>query len=260
MTRTIAHLSDLHLGASPANERSLRQMVSALVAADVDEVLVTGDVTDRGRRQELDLFRRLTAPLEGRLTVVPGNHDRLGDDAGASFMRDRVSVERRPGLHLVRVDSTAPHNRRLLDAHGMLTEGDVDRIDAALDDAPPGELVVVMLHHHLHALPGDSIWERLASAVGLPNADELPLGRALIERLLGRCDLVLHGHRHTPGDLRLRPHSPRPLRVANAGCTATLRRARLWVHEAGRITGRGWIDVRTPVPAVPALAEVTAAA
>ncbi len=244
MIRSLAHISDLHLGRTPAEAGALRATVAALVEAAVDHVVVTGDVTNRGRLDELATFRRLIAPLADRLTVVPGNHDRLGEDAGRLLMRGRVAVDRRPGLHLVRLDSTAPHNRSLLDCHGRLSLADVDEVAAAVDQARPGDLVAVLLHHHVHPLPGDDLWERLAGLVGLPWTAELTAGRTLLERIRGRCDLVLHGHRHVPAELVLDQEAARPLRVVNAGCSTGLGRTRLFVHAAGRITGEGWLSTR----------------
>ncbi|MBK9518299.1 MAG: metallophosphoesterase [Anaeromyxobacter sp.] len=250
MHGTLVHLSDLHLGRGPAEAVALRHMVSAILAARVDQVVVTGDVTDHGRLDELATFRRLTAPIADRLTVVPGNHDRLGEDAGRRLMSGRVAVERRPGLHLVRLDSTAPHNRRLLDSHGLVTAADLDAVEAALSGAGPRDLVAVLLHHHVHPLPGDDLWERLAGLVGLPWTAELCAGAALLSRLRGRCDLVLHGHRHVPAERLLDPGAARPLRVANAGCTPALGRARLFVHADGRLTGEGWLTAGAARPAV----------
>lgn len=246
MIRTLAHLSDLHLGRGEADAWALRAMVAAAVRSGVDEVVVTGDVTEHGLLEELATFRRLTAPIEDRLTVVPGNHDRLGEDAGRLLMRGRVAVSRRPGLHLVRLDSTAPHNRRWLDAHGLLTAGDVEEVAAAVGEARPGDLVAVLLHHHVHPLPGDDVWERLAGLVGLPWTAELGAGRALLEAVRGRCDLVLHGHRHVPAELVLDDASARPLRVVNAGSTTRVGHARLFVHSAGRITGEAWLTAGDP--------------
>ena len=55
-----------------------------LVEARVGAVLLTGDVTHRGLAAELLRYERIFAPLldAGRLLAVPGNHDRMGDDAG----------------------------------------------------------------------------------------------------------------------------------------------------------------------------------
>ena len=40
-----------------------------------DLILMTGDLTDFGRPEEYDLVRRLLAPLDIPLYVIPGNHD-----------------------------------------------------------------------------------------------------------------------------------------------------------------------------------------
>jgi 3',5'-cyclic-AMP phosphodiesterase len=249
--KTLAHLSDLHLGRAPEALAGLRRAVATLVEAQVDHVVVTGDITDHGRLDELATFRRVMAPLAERLTLVPGNHDRLGEDAGRLLQHGRVEVDSRPGLHLIRLDSTAPHNKRLVDCHGMLTEEDVDAVVDAACAAPAGALVGVLLHHHVHPLPGDDVWERLAGMVRLPWTLELRRGRMLIERLMGRCDLVLHGHRHVASELIVGRDGARPLRVVNAGTSTGLGRARLFCHSAGTITGEGWLEFgRTARPRI----------
>ncbi|MBI5069460.1 MAG: metallophosphoesterase [Deltaproteobacteria bacterium] len=242
---TIAHVSDLHIGKSAANDEAARALAQALLAARVDEVLVSGDVTHRGRVEELRTFRRLFAPLRDRVALVPGNHDRLGDDAGRWMMAGRVQVRAGEGLHLVRVDSTAPHNRHsLLDGHGELSHGDVAQVEEALAVAAPGALTVVMLHHHLHELPEDGFWERVSTRLGWPNAGELALGEHLLGRLLGRCDLVLHGHRHATSESTLALGSARPLRIFNAGASPELGRVRVLRHGGGRLRAVGWLDCR----------------
>jgi len=259
--RTIAHVSDLHLGRDRQTDEAAAGVCESLIAADVDVVLLTGDVTHRGRRAELATFERLFAPLRERIVVVPGNHDRMGDDVAAELMPSgaRVAVESRPGLHLVRLDSTAPHNRALLACHGELSAADIAAVDSAVGAAPPGTLVALMLHHHLLPLPEDHLGERLASLLGLPNAAELTHGRGLLERLRGRCDLVVHGHRHAAGEVVLVERGARPLRVMNAGSTPELGRARLLTHAAGRIVSERWLELerapgrRSLRPAAPEL-------
>lgn len=242
--RTLAHVSDLHVGKDAATDRAAAALASALRAAGVDDVLVTGDVTHRGRRAELAAFERTFAPVADRLVVVPGNHDRMGDDVAARLMRGpRVQVARRAGLFVVRVDSTAPHNRFLLDSHGELSEADVAAVDSAVDRAAPGELVAVVLHHHLLPLPADGLSERLSNLLRLPNAAELSRGRDLLARLRGRCDLVAHGHRHAASELELPSAGGRPLRVMNAGSTPELGRARVLSHARGRVVAERWLDL-----------------
>jgi 3',5'-cyclic AMP phosphodiesterase CpdA len=250
VTRTLAHISDLHLGRDAATDEAVAAAAAALAAAGVDEVLVTGDVTHRGRSEELATFERAFAPIRDRLVVVPGNHDRPGDDVAWTLMpARRVDVEIRPGLFVVRVDSTAPHNARVTSSHGELGRDDLAAIARAVASAPRGALVAVMLHHHVLPLPEDHLVERVASWLGLPHAAELERGRELVDLLLGRCDLVLHGHRHAAAELAAGERGRRSLRVVNAGCTPDAGRIRVVAHAGGRIVGERWIEPAARRPA-----------
>jgi len=225
------------------------------VESDVDYVIATGDITHRGLRRELDVFEEMFAPLaaDGRLISVPGNHDCLGEDvSGALMAGPRVQAACHPGLYIVRVNSTAPHNRSWLNGHGSLDDDDLDAIDVALDAAPAGHLVVIALHHHVLPMPEEHAMERLSSWLGFVFTTELPRGRDLLARVRGRCDLVLHGHRHVPRGARLFG-PPRPTNVFNAGSSTELARVRVFAHNgAGHLLGGPlWLDVpargRTPI-------------
>lgn len=118
-SRRIAHLSDLHIGA--ATDEATERLVRAVIRSGADRVAITGDVTHRGRAAELARFRRSFAPLleDGRVVLVPGNHDRLGDDLEAELMPgERVQVSASHGTWIVRCNSTGPHNRRVWTATG----------------------------------------------------------------------------------------------------------------------------------------------
>jgi len=244
VAKTLAHISDLHIGRDAHTDAAVSEIAAALLDAGVDDVLVTGDVTHRGRRVELAACLNALSPLAKRLLLVPGNHDRLGEDVGGALMPgSRVQAEHRPGLFVIRLDSTAPHNRHLIAAHGELSPNDVAAVEGAVANAPTDALVVLMLHHHLLPLPADHLTERLSSLLGWPNAAELFLGRYLVDRLCGRCDLILHGHRHAASELVLHSNSNRPLRVLNAGSTPELGRARVITHVSGRIVAEKWLQV-----------------
>jgi 3',5'-cyclic AMP phosphodiesterase CpdA len=244
---TIAHLSDLHLGSSESAARIFEDAVERLEGTDL--VVVTGDLTDRGRRAELAAFQRLARPLGERLVIVPGNHDRCGDDVGATFMGGtRVELTERDDVAIVRIDSTAPHNRIAWLSHGRLCEHVLERVDRTLARVSPGALVVAALHHHVVPLPAEGFWEKVSEALELPNHSELSLGTALLKTLRGRCDLVLHGHRHVPRQFVIDPESDRPMRVFNAGSTTELGAYRVFEHHGGRLLTEGvWRHV-APIP------------
>lgn len=238
--RTLAHLSDLHLDLSPESDASGRALVGALLATGVDHVVVTGDLTHQGMNVEYERFRELFAPLldTGRLTFIPGNHDRPGDDAGEHWMEgQKVRVVEQPGLYMVCVDSTGVHNRNYFASHGELSRAELDAVDTALSAAPRNTLTAVLVHHHVLPLPEESFPERLATMLGWPHAAELPVGAEWVTRLRGRCDLVLHGHRHVPREKVLEPDGVRPLRLYNAGSSTDLGRFRVFRHKAGRLLG-----------------------
>jgi Icc protein len=238
--QTLAHLSDLHLGLGRAQEAAARALVEAVQQADVDHVVVTGDVTHGGRDEEFSLFLDIFAPLQRahRLSVVPGNHDRTSDDAGRALMSgQRVDVEETAGLFLIRIDSTAVHNRSFLASHGEVTPRMLEDIEAALARAPTHALRALLLHHHPLALPEETWLERWSERLRLPYCSELPLGRELLRRVRGRCDLVLHGHRHVPREIHLGTPGERPLALYNAGSSTQLRRVRLFTHAGGELKG-----------------------
>lgn len=254
MRRTLAHLSDLHLGRSLKTDEAAVALKEAIVA--VDHVVVTGDVTDRGRAVEHARFEALFGDLRraGRLTVVPGNHDRLGDDCGPALMRGgRVEAHTGDGVYVVRIDSTGPHNRFLLAGHGILDEETIEQVTLALDGAPRKHLVVAMLHHHVLPLPEETLPEKLSTRLGWPWAQEVRLGLRLLEQIRGRCDLVLHGHRHQPRALSLFAGDARPLGLYNAGCSTALGRFRVFAHREGLLDGAPvWRETAPSIHVLPA--------
>ncbi len=238
MEQTLAHLSDLHLGRRKADRIASRRLVKQLLNDGIGHVVVTGDLTARGRLEQWEDFCEVFAPLErsGRLTLVPGNHDRGTDDAAAQMMKGaRVRVRHRPGLYLVRVDSTAPHNRVPFRSHGDVCATTLAEVDSALSQAPAGCLVGLVLHHHLTPLPVEGIGEWFAEAFGWPHASELKLGRKLLALALGRCDLVLHGHRHVPRHFEAMAPNGRALAIYNAGSSTELEACRVFRHAEGRV-------------------------
>jgi Icc protein len=259
---TLAHLSDLHFGVSPAAEKVATALCRMLLTARIEHVVVSGDVTQRGRRDEYERFKQVFHPLlrTGRMTVVPGNHDRLGDDVRVEMTGGlRVARTLADGLCIVTVDSTAPHNRTWLASHGDVSADELTCIDALLEDAPRDALKVVTLHHHPLPLPEDTLSERLVTRLGSSNGRQLPLGPQLVRRLCGRCDLVLHGHRHIPRELVLCSNERlRPLRIVNAGSSTTLGMVRIFPHARGRLQADPYwlsapVDERVPTSRRPSL-------
>ncbi|PBB65279.1 metallophosphatase [Mesorhizobium sp. WSM4312] len=71
--KTLVHLSDLHFGKT---ESQLVEAIAAEVrAVDFDLLVVSGDLTQRARKDEFLQARACLDSLPGPRIVVPGNHD-----------------------------------------------------------------------------------------------------------------------------------------------------------------------------------------
>ena len=162
----------------------------------------------------------------------------------------RVQTVAAGGLWIVRLDSTGPHNRRWLDGHGEVSARDIDDVEAALRGAPAGLQSVLMLHHHPLPLAEDHPMEQLVSLLGWPNARELRNGPALLGRIRGLCDVVLHGHRHVPAELNPWPADDRPLRIFSGGSSTLQRQFRIFRSPRAPAC---WIPLGQPEALVPDL-------
>ncbi|MEE4212107.1 MAG: metallophosphoesterase, partial [Parvularcula sp.] len=69
----IAHLSDMHFGA--ADDRQLSEIAEVLRREKIDHVLVTGDLTQSGKKSEFEAARSWFDSLNLSATAIPGNHD-----------------------------------------------------------------------------------------------------------------------------------------------------------------------------------------
>ncbi len=79
--------------------------------------------------------------------------------------------------------------------------------------------------------------EQIAATFGFPQGRELQGGRELLDRILSRNPLVLHGHKHVP-----QAANYNGLSVYNAGSSTKLMRFRVFKHEAGKLVDVRWQD------------------
>lgn len=240
----LAHISDLHLadraryprhGITAAqctkySTKPLEKLLRGIADAEVDHLLVTGDLTMSGETAELQQAAKLLAPWAeaGKLTLVPGNHDvwsrpaaeqwrflrvlgadgRGMKDVRASYPRQ---VELSPEVVLLALD-TARWGAEPEDTAGQVGVEQLQATRELLREAKQQErAVVIALHHHLvlppERVPSDAFVARmrLADAPELVRvAAELPVAA------------ILHGHRHTAFRIDI-PGPSRPTPVLCAG-------------------------------------------
>jgi 3',5'-cyclic AMP phosphodiesterase CpdA len=185
----LLHVSDLHVGAheGPEVEASLARLVAQI---DPQLVVASGDLSHRGRRDQLERAAAFLRSLGAPVLAVPGNHDI--PHTPARFMRPWTEFERvwettepvasLPGAHVVGINSARPFHHQ----SGGLGGGRLERAVARLEEGAPGAARVAVLHHQLANAP----WRA---------ARKRPVAKrhTVLHALAGAgAELILGGHIH----------------------------------------------------------------
>jgi len=200
---TIVHLSDTHVGSSFFLPNLLERAIDEINEMEPDAVVMTGDLTDEGFRQQYrsaqSYLFRIKCPQR---LVVPGNHDsrNVGHIHFEELIGPRDSVIHLPGITIVGVDSSEPD----------LDSGRIGRESYAwLEEAFRDEnFKIFALHHHLLPVPG----------TGRERSTVTDAGDLLEVLITSGVNIVLTGHKHVPYVWRLEN-----MYVANAGTVSSLR-------------------------------------
>ena len=195
MSLRLAHVSDVHFGCE--NAAAVAAVGAWLEREQPDALLVTGDVTQTGRRREFAAAQAWLQTLPAPLVCTPGNHDtpywdllaRLAwpfERYGAFIGPEGVQTYSAPGLSVVAINTARGAQPRINWSKGQIRRGDAWRACELLSGA--GEnLKVVICHHPLMEVVGGPMTGRV-------------WGGARASQILaeGGADLILTGHVHVP--------------------------------------------------------------
>jgi 3',5'-cyclic AMP phosphodiesterase CpdA len=202
---TICQISDIHCGNARFIPELLDRTIIEVNRANPATVVVSGDLTDAGYREEFEQAAEYIDRIEcENIMVIPGNHDsrNVGYVHFERLFGERQSVIDLEDVILVGVDSSEPD----------LNDGQVGRehyefIEESFSDVG-GKLKIFVVHHHLIPLPGTGRERNIIFDAG-----------DILERLIEtEVDLVLSGHKHVPYTWRLEN-----MLIVNAGTASTLR-------------------------------------
>ncbi len=200
----VAHLSDFHIGSYYFVPNLMNRTILEINELSPDIVVVTGDLTNEGFRQEYLTAKSYLEGLEcERILIVPGNHD--SRNVGYLHFQELFgplfqSLEF-GGIFVMGVDSSEPD----LDS-GQIGREKYQRI---INDFRGKEgFRIFALHHHLLPVPGTGRERNVVNDAG----DVLEL------LIYADVDLVLTGHKHVPYVWRLED-----MYVVNAGTISSLR-------------------------------------
>jgi 3',5'-cyclic AMP phosphodiesterase CpdA len=193
----ILHVSDIHFGA--VNEKAAAAALEFANSGAFDLILVTGDVTQSGRRREFADAAAWLKRMPDPMFVTPGNHDTPYWDLLARLFWPWRRWEEALGhpAHDHQFQNAALMVRGITTARGAQlrpnwSKGAIDldqtrRAADALSRAPNGVLRVIACHHPLIEM------------VGGPMTGDVRRGRAAAQIFADAgVDLVMTGHVHVP--------------------------------------------------------------
>ncbi|TMR88933.1 metallophosphoesterase [Nonomuraea basaltis] len=207
----IAHVSDIHIGATSSSIDRANAVMRYLdsLPADLDAVLVTGDIADHGVAEEYEEARKLLTSRHPVL-VGPGNHDvreefrrvLLGEpDPGAGPINQ---VYRSAKAVYAMCDSSIPHRQN----PGHLDDETIAWLEGVLEES---DLPVFVAFHH----PPTLLHSPIVDAIRLQRPE--PLAELVARH--PNVVAVLVGHAHTAAATTF---AGRPLLVA-PGVISTLK-------------------------------------
>ena len=107
----IAHISDIHVGSGHFVSNLLNRAITEINEVEPDLVLVSGDLTNDGFRQQYSAARAYLDNIEcDEMVVIPGNHDsrNVGYVHFEDMFGQRNKVATLPGITMVALDSSQP--------------------------------------------------------------------------------------------------------------------------------------------------------
>ena len=153
-------------------------------------MIASGDLTNRGRRDEHDRAAAFLKRLGLPVVAIPGNHD-IPYTFPARFTSTWSEFERQwqttepefisPGTHIVGLNSVRPWRHQ----SGGLRQSQLDAAARLLNEAHDGALRVAVLHHHLIGAP----WRTRKKPVARRN-------HVLGSLVDAGAELILAGHIH----------------------------------------------------------------
>lgn len=232
--RTIAHLSDLHFGAT--DPAVVAALVAELAKDPPDLVIISGDLTQAARSGEYRQARAFLDAMPAPVLAVPGNHDvspyRLLERFLDPWRAWRRAIGTSPewvwgddALGIVGINTARRMGLYWDWSRGRIGTATLDRATERLRAIPPGRFRIVVAHHPFLLPP--------SAAPGLRTVGGATPALATLARMGVR--LVLSGHLHL-GYLREGPGESSDVAAAAAG-------VRLAGGEAGSVAASGGLLV-----------------
>lgn len=188
----IAHFADLHFGRE--DKDALNAASDLIQELDVAAIVVSGDLTQRGKREEFEAAQEWLSGFHAPILCVPGNHDtpllnlpaRASDAFGRyeRYFSGRAGPIELDGVSIRGLNTSRGWQTRMNWAEGRVNLDDLDKV---ISHPSQADLEIVACHHPFLS----------PAKAGLQTATKR--GEEASRRLAAsRVQVLLTGHVHTP--------------------------------------------------------------
>ena len=201
----IAHISDIHYNyGSDFNEKMFDKAAKIVNKIEPDFVFISGDLTTEGLLTEYKLAKEKLKQINGKLAIVPGNHDErnLGFKLFPEFFGKPSFIHTYKDLCFVGLASSEPDKD-----DGRLGSGRHRLIEEGIQKHK--KMTIIGFHHHLIPIPNSGREKNIIEDAG----------ETLDIILRNEVPLVLMGHRHVPYGVKI--HKTLLVNAGTLSCNRT---------------------------------------
>lgn len=201
----IAHISDIHCNyGTDFNPKMYDKAVKQINKVNADIIFISGDLTTDGLIQEYELAKEKLKDINGKLVIVPGNHDErnLGWKLFPEFFGETDFIHDYNEITLAGLASSEPDKD-----NGRLGRGRHKLIEQAIKKKD--KMTVIGFHHHVIPVPNSGRETNIIDDAG----------ETLDIILKNEIPLVLMGHRHVPWAVKI--HKTLLVNAGTLSCNRT---------------------------------------
>lgn len=177
-----AWLSDIHIG-SPFAEEDLEGVVNTINKMnEIEFVIATGDIAEKGRNDELQIAKNILDNLNIPYYIIPGNHDTKWSESGVTkfkeLWKDDKFYFQYKNSHYIGLNSGIPWRG----GGGHFDIEDIKWLASVVENIPADEEIYFYSHH---PLDGDADnWFKVTNILREKNIKAVFVGHGHSNRLL----------------------------------------------------------------------------
>jgi hypothetical protein len=266
----ILHVSDLHLGKNAYMNGMAKSLLNAVserypfAGKENTYLLVTGDITDHGRKSEYERARQALSPFAGRVFITPGNHD-YGSLGGTLYSKSKAQYFDEPFADALgfkhpffekkacvrQLTDPSGNTLVMIGLNSCAKKGLSDFAQGEVGDEQRNELADLLAKYDGKKIPKILFLHHIPNReADFPDVMTLKDWKELMEVVGDKVDVIAFGHQGTlevavRGKSRAPKVQSRPmkLRILDGGRKRALKRT--WVLDANdSVTAQSCYSIR----------------